>query len=185
MMPTDEIFELSGKITFNDVLRFQYFHCLRRIWWFVILVTAFLLGVLGLAVVLSFLLQDSELARATSPVALIAVLWIAFVGLVPFLGARRQFKTMVGFDEPLAFTFSEDGIHTVTAHSSGETSWKPFWKICEANTFFCMYFSAGSAWVIPKRFFKDLEQQRNWRALVNEKITPKQILRPGVVGRLL
>lgn len=184
-METNEVFELSGTFTLNDVLRFQFFHFLRRMWWLVAMFTAILILIVGVALVVSILFHAPEVARATLPVALILLFWLAFVGLMPYLAARRQFKTMIAFGEPVGFRFSSDGVHSVTGYSSGDTSWKAFWKICEAKTFFSLYFGAGSAWLLPKRFFSDVTEQEKWRRLVEAQIHPKTILKPGVVGKLL
>jgi hypothetical protein len=184
-MQNNDVFELSGKITFNDILKFQYFHCLRRIWWFVALLTTILFVILGVAAVVSVVFRSIEVARAALPIAGATLFWLAVVGGMPYLAARRQYSTMIALGKPVTFRFSYEGVHSVTGYSSGDVSWKAFWTIREAKTFFALHFSAGSAWILPKRFFADTSQQEKWRELVEAQIQPKKILKPGVVGKLL
>ena len=166
-MQSNETFELAGQYTMNDLLRFQYFGLLRRLWWFVVLIAALLFMILGLEAIVGVLV------------------WLAFVGLIPYFAARRIYKTSITLGRPVVFTFSSDGVHTVTDYSSGDISWKAFWRIREAKTFFALYPSAGSALILPKRFFASPTQQEQWRELVEAQIQPKKILRPDVLGKLL
>jgi hypothetical protein len=184
-MLANEIFELSGKITSNDILRFYYFQALRRTWWFWALLAFFLVVLIVVAVVFTILSHGYEVARASLPLILACCFMLVIISICPYLAARKQFKTMIVTDQPVSFRFAPEGMHTQTGYSSGDTSWKAFWRVYEAKTFFCLYFSAGSALVIPKRFFASPSQQDQWQELVEAQIQPKKIERPGVVGKLL
>jgi hypothetical protein len=166
-MPNDEAIELTGQYTMKDILRFRYFDLLRRRWWFVVLIAASLFVILGTEAIVG------------------VFVWLVVVGLIPYLAARRIYKTSTTLGKPVVLTFSPDGVHTVTGYSSGVISWKAFWKIREARTFFALYPSEGSASILPKRFFASPTQREQWRELVNAQIQPKKILKPGVVGKLL
>lgn len=184
-MPSNEALEITGQYTMNDILRFQYFQSQRRIWWFAVPVTAFLFLILGVAAFVSVVYRSVEVARAAIPIVLATIFWLTLVGLCPYLSARRVYKTSIALGEPVSFEFAANGVHAVTGYSSGDTSWKAFWAIYEAKTFFSLYFNAGSAWLLPKRFFSDLNQQEQWCRLVEAQIEPKKIVKPGVVGKLL
>jgi len=184
-MLTNEIFELSGKITSNDILRFYYFQALRRTWWFWAVFASFAIMLVVTAVVFTILSHSYEIARACLPLILAFSFFPAIISICPYLAARKQFKTMIVADKSVSFRFALEGMHTQTGYSSGDTSWEAFWRAYEAKTFFCLYFSAGSALVIPKRFFASPNQQDQWRELVEAQIQPKRIEKPGVVGKLL
>ena len=184
-MQSNETLEFTGQYTRNDILRFQYFHTWRRIWWIVAPFVVIVLIIVVVSGVVSIVFHSIEVARAAVPFVLITLMWLAIIGLMPYLAARRQFRTMVALGEPVEFGFSSGGVHMVTGYSSGDVSWKAFWKIREAKTFFALYFGGGTAWILPKRFFASPSQQDQWRELVEARIQPKKIEKPGVVGKLL
>ena len=184
-MQNSDAIELSGQYTMKDILRLQYFQSQRRIWWIAVPLTVILLLIVGVAGFISVAYRSVEVARATIPFALLSLMWLAIFGLCPYLSARRVYKTSISLGEPVSFGFSTDGVHAVTGYSSGDTSWKAFWAIYEAKTFFSLYCNAGSAFLLPKRFFNDSNQLEQWRRLVEAQIEPKKIVQPGVVGKLL
>jgi len=181
---SDKVYELRGTLTLSDLVRFQYFNFLRRTWWFVIVVMLILLAGVILAAVLAFVFHDYKTASTNGiPILLVFLFWCAALTVLPYAGARKQLRTNASIREPFVYTFSPEGIHFRNAFISGETSWNAFWRICETKSLFCLYPGAGAAWVLPKRFFKDDAEQNGWRRLVEEKIAPKKIMRPGFVGR--
>jgi len=178
--------ELTGTITFGDMLRFYYFHFLRRTWWLVLFAILLLLLMLLAVAVLAFVFDDYATARSIGPPLLLGfVFCIAFIGLPPYLSARKIFKSAVEFHGPVTYNFSPHGIHTVSAHSSSDTGWQALWAVRETKNSFSIYFNAGAALVVPKRFFKDARRQDDWRRMVEAAIEPKKIEKPGAVGRLL
>lgn len=182
--PNDQVYELRGTLTLSDILRFQYFHYLRLTWWFVIAVMLILLAGVILAAVLALEFHDYKTARTNGiPILLAFLVWCAALTVLPYIGARKQLKTNASIREPFVYIFSPGGIRFNNAFISGETSWNAFWRICETKTLFCLYPGAGSAWVLPKRFFKNESEASGWRRLAEEQIAPKKIIAPGFVGR--
>jgi hypothetical protein len=180
---SNKVCELRGTFTLSDLVRFQYFYSLRRIWWVTIVVTLLVFAEVILAAVLVVEFHNYEIVRYGTPIVLLFLLWLGVIAVLPYGAARKQLKTGVSIREPIIYAFSPQGIRYKSAFSSGETSWKAFWRICETRRLFCLYFSANSAWVLPKRFFKDEAEQSGWRRLVEEQIAPKKITEPGFVGR--
>ncbi len=180
---SDTVYELGGTFALNDFVRFQYFHSLRRTWWFVIIVTLVVLVAGVLAAVLALVFHDSRTATYGSPILLLFLMWLGTIVVLPQSAARKQLRTGASLRDPINYTFSAQGIHSKSAFSSGETSWKAFWEVCETKTLFCLYFTSSSALVLPKRFFKDEVELSGWRSLVEEQIAPKKIIEPGFVGR--
>jgi hypothetical protein len=167
----------------SDLVRFQYFHSLQRTWWFVVVVTLVVLAASLLATLLALMFNDSRVAIYGSPILLLFFVWVGAMVVLPQSAARKQLKTGVSLREPVIYIFSPQSIHYTSAFSSGEISWKVFWNICETKTLFCLYFTATSALILPKRFFKDEAEECGWRRLVEEQIAPKKIIEPGFVGR--
>jgi hypothetical protein len=152
--PSDGIHELRGTLMLSDLVRFQYFHSLRRTWWFVITVALVVFVASILATVLALVFDDSRIATYGSPILLLFLMWVGAVVVLPQSAARKQLKTGASLREEIIYTFSAQGIHYSSAFSSGETSWKAFWGICETKSLFCLYFTATSALVLPKRFLR-------------------------------
>ena len=170
-MQDGSVLEFRGTITVSDVLRFQYFHWFRTTWWFVALVYLFLVGIVVVA--------------ATAAVVLLFLVWTAPLVVLPYMAAKKHLRTCVELREPIAYTFSEQSIHFTSAHSSSDISWKALYRVRETKSMFCLYFGASSAWLLPKRFFKDANEQNSWRQLVEQQILPATIARPGfIIGRL-
>lgn len=184
-MLANEIFELSGKITFDDLLKFYYFETLRKTWWFWALISTCMIMLIVTVVVFTILSHGYEVARPSLPIVLACLFFLTLKGVPPYVAARREYQSNMRLDEPMVVKFSSAGVHAVSSNSSGDTSWKAFWRICEAKSFFCLYYSAGSAWILPKRFFVSSIQQDQWRELVEAQIQPKKIEKPGMVGKLL
>ena len=110
--------------------------------------------------------------------------WICVV-TAPYRGAKRQMKTSIPLSGQIVHVFSSQGIHRSGAHFSSDTSYEALWAVRETKSLFALYFSASSAFVLPKRFFRDAAQQNDWRILVEEHISPKVITRSGFLGRWL
>jgi hypothetical protein len=68
---------------------------------------------------------------------------------------------------------------------SSEISYEALWAVRETKSLFLLYLGAGSAILLPKRFFKDAAQQSDWRIFLQQQISPKRIMRSGFLGRWL
>jgi hypothetical protein len=181
----DSLVELSGTLGFSDLLKFQYSQCYRRTWWIVLLMTLVsLVGVL-LAAVVALLTSDLELARHNgTPFLLLLIFWI-FILATPFWAAKRLMKTSIPLSAPITSIFSSRGIHQTGMHFSSDISYETLWAVRETKSLFLLYLSAGSALVLPKRFFKDAVQQNDWRILMEQRISPKRITKSGFLSRWL
>jgi hypothetical protein len=181
----DSSVELSGTLAFRDLLKFQYSQCYRRTWWIVLLMTIIsFVGVL-LAVVVAVLTPDLELARHNgTPFLLLLVFWTCIV-TTPYWAAKRQMKTTVPLSAPITYIFSSKSIHRTGTHFSSDISYEALWAVRETRSLYLLYLGAGSALVLPKRFFKDAAQQDDWRTLVEQRISPKCITKSGFLSRWL
>lgn len=180
-----ESIELTGTLTFGDILRYQYSQCYRRTWWIVLLGLLVSLAFVVLAALVVVLTADFQFARKTGTPFLLLFLFWTWIAIVPYISAKKQMKTNILLTTPINFVFSSQGIHRSGSHFSGELSYEALWAVGETKSFFLLYLSAVSAVVLPKRFFESATQQRNWRALIEEKTSPKKITKRGFLGRWL
>lgn len=182
-MPTDNTVEARGTFTIGDLVRYQYFHCFRRTWWLVLgPIVVLLVGVI-MAGIVAFVLHDYELARQNGTPFLLVLIFLGAVVILPYTSAKKIQKTQTGIRGPLAYSFSLQGVQCVTSVSSSQSDWSALWRVCETKSLYALYFGAGSAWLVPKRFFQGATEQNEWRQLVEQQIAPKRIIKPGVVAR--
>ncbi len=143
-----------------------------------------LVGVL-LAVVVAVVTPERDLARRGGTwFLLLLIFWICVI-TAPYRGAKRQMKTSIPLSGQILYVFSSQGIHLSGTQFSSDTSYEVLWAVRETKSLFALYFSASSAFVLPKRFFKDSAQEKDWRIFVEEHISPKAITRSGFLGRWL
>ena len=143
-----------------------------------------LLGVL-LAVVVALLTPEVELARRGGTAFLLLLVFWTCMLTTPYWGAKRLMKTTVTLSAPITYVFSSRGIHCTGMHFSSEVSYEALWTVRETKTLFVLFWGASSALVLPKRLFKDAVQQNDWRILLEQRISPKGIAKPGFLGRWL
>jgi hypothetical protein len=184
-MQDDSLVELSGTLAFRDLLKFQYSQCYRHTWWIVLLMTLISLAGVLLAAVVALLTSDLELVRRNGTPFLLMLMFWTFVIASPYLAAKRLMKTTIPLSASITCIFSSRGIHRSGLHFSSEISYEALWAVRETKSLFLLYSGAGSAFVLPKRFFKDASQQNDWRILVEQRISPKRIMRSGFLGRWL
>jgi len=179
-MVTEAFLQPAGQLTVADVVRFGYFHYIRRFW----PLTAFCLALslLGFLSVLSS--GDSE--RLQNP-GLFYVFLFVFTFLqfgIPYLGARRQYAALRYLREPMRFHFTTERIRLEGPSFSGEASWPLVHSVYETKNAFLIYQSSQAAWILPKRFFwgEDQEIQR-WRQFVIQHLTKPGLFRkPELLG---
>ncbi len=143
------------------------------------------LGGVLLAAVVALLTPDLKLALHNgTPFLLLSVFWLCLV-TTPYRGAKRLLKTSAHLSSPITYTFSTQSIHSSGIHSSSDISYDALWDVRETKNLFLLYLNATSAIVLPKRFFNDATQEKDWRLLIEERISPKGITRSGFLGRWL
>jgi YcxB-like protein len=181
----DRLVELSGTFAFRDLLNYQYSHCYRRTWWIVLLMTLVSLGGVLLAVLVALLTPDLRLAvHNGTPFLLLLAFWLCIVA-APYWAAKRLLKTSNQLSAPITHTFSTQAMHSTGIHSSSDISYDALWDVRETKSLYLLYLNASAAIVLPKRFFRDATQEKDWRLLIEERISPKSITKSGFLGRWL
>jgi hypothetical protein len=184
-LQNDNLIELSGTLSFRDLLKFQYSQCYRRTWWIVLLMMLLSLAGVLLAALVVLLTSDWDLARRNGTPFLLVVLFWTYVVAVPYFGAKRQMKSNTALSSSIMFVFSPRGIQRTGMHVSSEISYQGLWAVRETKSSFLLYLSTASAIALPKRFFNDSGQENDWRVLVEQGISPKRITKAGFLGRWL
>jgi hypothetical protein len=180
---TDSV-ELDGTLAFDDLLRTYCLQCFQRTWWIILPVMLVSLVPVLVTPVVVLLTSDWEVARKATPFFLLLIIW-ALLATTPYRGAKRLLKTNVNLCAPIKYTFSSRGINSIGTYFSSELSYEALWTVRETKSLFLLYTSAGTGIVLPKRYFKDEAQQNDWRALVEQGISPKHITNSGFLGRWL
>jgi hypothetical protein len=181
----DNVVELSGTLTLRDLLKYQYSQCYRRTWWIVVLATLVSVAGVLLALIVLVLTSNYQLViRNGTPFLLLLLFWTCIV-TSPYRSAQRQMKTAKRLSAPIMYRFSSQGIHSEGLHFTSELSYDALWAVRETKSLFLLYPGAGSALVVPKRFFKDAPQQNHWRTVLEQGIVPKRITKGGFLGRWL
>lgn len=97
---------------------------------------------------------------------LFVLLLIAAFSLIPGLIFRREAK----FRDEYSLTFSSDGIHFRTNHIDSQLQWGMYSRALVDTHSFILYYGSRSFTAIPKRVFKNAEQQASFERLISQKI---------------
>jgi hypothetical protein len=136
-------------LTPADVIKFAYFHHLRKWWSFIALLLAFCL--FGIAVCLS----TGDPSRLRNPgVSYILGLLLASIQLaIPYVSGRMQYARTKLLREPMRFYITSEKVSLQGASYSSEMTWALVKSVHETRNAFLIYQTSKVAWILPKRFF--------------------------------
>jgi hypothetical protein len=135
----------EGTLTFREVVRFSYFHANRRAWPVTVIAA---LGI-PLSIVMIFVFgTDNPLIQNLLPVGVFFLIWL----LLPWWGARRQYRKVQSLRERIVYRLTGFGIHAEGENFKGEIAWKVVHAVRETRTMFLIYQTSQLAWAVPKRF---------------------------------
>jgi hypothetical protein len=161
-VPGDSAIELSGSLSFSDTIRFHYFNTLHRIWWLVVLVAILLLVVVPM--LLAFFVNTyppivswSWVVENAGPYWAVLAALLCVVA-VPYVGAKKQFAAQSHPPQPLKVSFTSEGISSEGVGFSSKIAWSFVKSVRETKSLFLLYYSTGTAMVVPKRFFRSSEE---------------------------
>lgn len=169
--------QLRGTLTLGDLIRFQYFHVLRRTWPGLILVL--LVGVALLALVLEA--PNPGLVKAI-PLGTLFFIWIVLLAITPYWNARRQFSRQRYLRDPISLVFSKDEVQSNGPSVSSAWKWSVIRTIYETKSQFLLYYAPNQALLLPKRFFANDAELDDWRSIVRSAMSPKNI-QESAMGR--
>ena len=173
-MSIEQIHQAAGQLTSSDVIRFSYFHFLRRFW--VIVVVILLFSLFGLFAVL--LTGDPERLQNPGSFYLMG-LGIVFLNLgYPYVGARIQYSRRRYLREPMRFYFTPERVRLEGANFSGEMTWALVHSVCETKAAFLIYQTSQTAWILPKRFFWGEDRRiQECRQFIKQHLTKPTLFR--------
>lgn len=167
--------ELRGALTFSDMLRFQYFHTLRKSLWF------FPILVLALSFEAFAAIKTPEWSeRNHSPILLLCGIWVLCIGIAPYWTARQLWKKQPSLAEEGVIRFSADGLSGETPSVTWTYKWSMIRSVEQTNTAYLLYQSPQAALVVPKRAFADSQAQAEWLKTIPASIPVKPV---SLIGR--
>jgi hypothetical protein len=181
-----QVLELQGTLNLADVLRFQYFHTLRRTWPIAAFIILFVLLVVPLAVFAVVANPESgwtPVIKNALPFLLLLLLWFILLGIMPYRNARKVLASQAYLREPIAYTFTDEAISGTGPSTQWRIAWSVVKRIRETKSLFLVYQAPNLAIIVPKRFFQNHSHLDSWRQLVAAQVGSKCVETPGFVGR--
>ena len=88
-----------------------------------------------------------------------------------------QSRKLAAISEVATFIFDDEGLKSNAKSTTTKSNWERFAKICETKTDFIFFPQENIFYPIPKRFFQNNKQIRNFKNLIREKLGKKAKLR--------
>jgi hypothetical protein len=185
-MNNDVRFDPAGVLSLSDIVRFQYFHLMRKAWPAALVIALMLLAcIVGTCLIL----LAGDLSRLVNPGLFLVIfsLGACLLGASPYWSARKQFSTQKFLQKPMRFTFGLDRVRLEAPDFAGELSWPIVHRVDETNSLFLIYHNPHIAWILPKRFFWGEEQLiQQWRDFAAKQLgKPHRLHRHDVLGKWL
>jgi len=162
----------------DDVVEFQKAHYSRRVkpgMRYSILATISVLFIVNLVLDIT----SGKYITITS--GLLAAILIVLLGtpLMFRFSAKKGLKTNKMLMAEHTYTFTKDGIASVSEHGKLDTEWATMYEFRESKNNFLFYIGNNQAFMIPKRYFDDsakLALVREWAAVIPEPKKPFNLL---------
>lgn len=182
-METETRMEADCQLEFRE-----FFHAMRWYAWrrgrlyFVLVLFLLLLFV-------PFVFHPHEPPRsrfqvAFSPFSVVPVfaggLFCGFFYWEIYRSARRQFKTSSALREARRYSFTEEGVESVSPAASAKFSWALLHRTLETPESFMLFPSDVVFIVIPKRILKSEERVEALRELIRKHLGAKARLRKAI-----
>lgn len=141
----------------NDLFGFSFYHNYTRL-------SGILTGVMGLAgLVLTPVMLVYNDKFSALLLAFLAVAFLIQPLISYFTRAKRQFKTNPIFKNEMIYEIKKEGIDITQLTLSHQLEWKDILKIVENTKYFFIYVNEVQAFILPKRFFENVEQIDEFR----------------------
>ncbi len=177
-MDTEARIELHGTLSLADVMRFHYFHALRRVW----ILVAVLVPVLAVGVFNGPETGWGFVINAI-PFIFLVLFWIVMLAFLPYRGARRNYTAQKDLGAPSTWVFTSETLTRTTPNGFSASVWSAVIRLQETRTLFLLYIGPSIAEIVPKRFFQSPAEMDQWRQMVLSCVAPKQIEGSGLIGR--
>jgi len=162
----NETVNLKFRYSESDYVRALRAHYASRLRLRLDIVAAIVLVVLG--AYLWHSPNDRWLGVACVAVSAVFVLiLIAAFTVIPRLAFRREPK----FRDDYSLTFSQEGIHFVTAHIDSQLQWSLYSRALVDAHSYVLYYGSRQFTVIPKRVFQSAEQLQIFEQLLTQHVS--------------
>jgi hypothetical protein len=121
--------------------------------------------------------SSKALLIASGPVVIIALLVAGLLVWNVYRSAQRQYRTSYSAGEIRHWVFSESGVETSSASSSGKITWSILHKIIESPESFLLFPSTAIFIVFPKRSLGSEELIESLRTLIRQQLGVKAKLK--------
>ena len=176
-METGSRIEADCQLQFPEFYHAMRWYAWRKCWWqycaltFSVPAGALIGGVyLGNA-------SSRDVLIASVPVLIIALLIAGLLVWNVYRSAQRQFRTSPSACEIRHSVFSEGGVETSSASSSGKFTWSTLHKIMESPESFLLFPSTAIFIVFPKRILGSEERIESLRSLFRQQLGTKAKLK--------
>lgn len=167
MMNQGEELSLSGTLTLDDFIKYNYYHLnktlkLYYIFCFIVLFLVFQIPMSGnwLPIVI----------WAGFPSLLLSSLLYYAVKKMKRHQAIKEYRSDQLIKKSITYRFSEEEVIQVVRKSKNHFEWNDFLKAQEHVDMFLLYLSKNKAIVLPKRFFDSRNQLEHFRVIVLKNI---------------
>lgn len=121
---------------------------------------------------LRLLLGSGSYYETTWFVLFSTVVLFALLGFFLYAFPHQKFRHSYKAVDEYWIHITEHGIIYGTEHGNGALPWRRCTKLLEGKQFYLLEQGRGEVTVIPKRAFKDKEEERAFRAMLKRKLTP-------------
>jgi hypothetical protein len=178
------MFEIHGTFDLNDLIRFQYFHTLRRTWPVAVFVALILILIapLGALAIIDFESWGQAFTNAL-PFVLLLAFWLFLLGVMPYRNAKKALIAHSYVRVPITYTFTDEVISAAGPSVCWSLAWNVMKQMRETRSLFLLYHAPNLAVIVPKRFFQRASEMQEWRQFVSTHLGSKRIDTVGLVAR--
>lgn len=171
--------QVNSQLSQQDFLKFNFSHFFGKLF---VRIFFGVFGIIALMSLLSFILISLTSYEQANPVEQLMPVFIisAILGLTcwsVYSQSKRVYTTTNAVHEPIAYTFSNAGVHVKGKSFESELSWSNMYKIVETKEYFVFYQNNVVANLVPKKSFDSKEQIHALRSLIASQPNLKQKLK--------
>ena len=158
-----------------DAVRFYFWHSKELL---ARLIVSFVLLAFGMVLLLMLIGVPFPLWATAAFIFLAGLGWFhGYVIDVP----RRRFRGDPKYRDEYDLVFSDAGMEFKTAHVSASLRWSLYTRVIENDSFYILIYGRDihSLSIVPKRAFREHEQEKTFRKLLRRNLDPNLKLTPG------
>jgi hypothetical protein len=159
------------KLALTEKEYIQFFLYMRMKTNLVVLTCGFFLYMLFLFVVTDFPLLINIIISALF--ILLLIIPLALLGLIN--KAKKEFKSNYSLSKEVIVKFEDSGFKLTTEHECNDYDWNYLYSVREIKKGFVLYYSANTAFALPKRCFNSEQEMNLFKELVLEHLNTNRV----------